>query len=136
MTWQAATGGWLLVAACMCLGQTGGALDVPPASAMQERVMVDAEKLLGSWTKTDRPPCAAQYPAELTFQANGLYRGSPEPPAQFTLWDVGTWKLTAPGRLAISTANDAVVPYDVTMSGDTLVFSDAEGCRFAYRRAG
>lgn len=96
----------------------------------------ETEKLVGTWTKADSPPCAGLYPSVLSFQANGLYRGQPTPPGEFTTWDVGTWKLAEQGRMALSTANDAVMTYDYTLSGGTLAFSDADGCRFTYRRLG
>ncbi|MGE0224740.1 MAG: hypothetical protein AB7F35_14775 [Acetobacteraceae bacterium] len=98
--------------------------------------MAETDMLVGSWKKSDSPPCAALYPAVLSFQVNGLYRGQPEPPREFTNWDVGTWKLVDPGQIAISTANDAVVTYAFTVSGDALRFTDRDGCQFAYRRDG
>lgn len=95
---------------------------------------VDSRSLVGSWRKLDHPTCAASYPATLRFEENGLYRGAPEPPAQFTSWDVGTWRIEAPGKVRVSTANDAVVEYQVDGSADELRFTDPDGCRFAYRR--
>jgi len=114
----------------------GGALTVLPVAAAQERAMAEADRIVGSWEKADAPPCAAQYPSVLTFQPGGLYRGVPAPPAQFAIWDVGTWKVTADGALAISTANDAVISYRFSLSDDELRFEDQAGCRFAYRRVG
>ena len=94
-----------------------------------------ATRLVGSWRKTDAPACAAPYPATLRFEASGLYRGTPEPPGQFSTWDVGTWRLDG-AALAISTATDAVLRYRFTLVGDVLQFVDDAGCTFGYRREG
>ena len=96
----------------------------------------EASALVGSWRKADGPACAGRYPMRLQFAANGLYRGEPEPPAQFTMWDVGTWRINAPGKVSISTANDAIIEYAFDGSGDVLRFTDPDGCRFGYRREG
>jgi len=93
----------------------------------------DGERLVGSWQKVEDPPCAAQYPAELRFEANGLYFGTTEPPGEFTWWDGGTWRVTAPGRLSLSTANDAVVAYAYALEGELLTITDPDGCRLGYR---
>lgn len=90
--------------------------------------------LAGTWLKIDSAPCAATYPAHLRLDPNGLYFGSTEPPGEFTLWDSGTWTLTAPGKLALSTATDAVVSYGYSNDDQVLTFTDASGCRFGYRR--
>jgi hypothetical protein len=112
----------------------GGALAASPIVPAQEHAMTEAEEVVGNWERTEAPPCAAQYPSVLTFQPGGLYRGTPAPPGQFAIWDVGTWKLTPDGAIAISTANDAVIAYRFALSGDELRFEDQAGCRFAYRR--
>ena len=97
--------------------------------------MADSDaRLVGAWHKSDGGDCAAGYPAHLRFQSNGLYFGTTEPPGAFTWWDGGTWRVPAPGRLALSTANDAVVTYGYTLDGDILAVTDPAGCRFSYRR--
>ena len=96
----------------------------------------DTTRFVGIWRKADSPACAALYPAVLRLEANGLYRGVPEPPAQFATWDVGTWQPADARHLAISTANDAVITYEFSLVGDTLTFVDTQGCRFSYRRDG
>jgi hypothetical protein len=96
----------------------------------------DNTRFVGTWRKAENPDCAALYPAVLQLEANGLYRGHAEPPAQFTTWDVGTWRATDADHLAISTANDAVVNYGFQLAGNTLSFTDPGGCRFSYRREG
>lgn len=93
-------------------------------------------RLVGAWQRSSAAPCAAQYPAHWQVEANGLYSGQTEPPGEFTLWDSGTWRVKAPGELALSVANDEVIPYRYTLAGDVLSITDAQGCRFDYRRSG
>ena len=92
-------------------------------------------KLVGEWHKNHGGDCAAGYAAHIRFEPNGLYFGTTEPPGAFTWWDGGTWQVPAPGRLALSTANDAVVTYVYAVDGDTLAVTDPAGCKFSYRRA-
>src|SRR4051812_33751143 len=91
-------------------------------------------KLVGTWLKVKGGDCAAGYAANLRFEANGLYFGTTEPPGAFTWWDGGSWNIAEPGRLAMSTANDAVVSYSYTVDDNTLTVTDAAGCHFSYRR--
>lgn len=93
-------------------------------------------ELVGTWERVEAPACAARYPLHLRLEGNGLYRGRPAPPAQAAWWDLGLWRVTGPGRVAISTANDAVLTYAYSLKGDRLTFTDSEGCRFSYHRTG
>ena len=70
-----------------------------------------ASQLVGEWRKVAAAPCAALYPASLRLESNGLYRGFTDPPGGFATWDVGTWQPQGADHVAISTANDAVIPY-------------------------
>jgi hypothetical protein len=108
-----------------------------PWPAQAEGVaMADRDtRLVGAWQKAGGGECAARYAAHLRFEPNGLYFGTTEPPGHFTWWDEGTWRMPAPGRLAMSTANDEVVTYDYVVQGDTLDVTDPSGCRFSYRRS-
>lgn len=92
-------------------------------------------KLLGAWERTSEAECAAGYAARLHFQHNGLYFGSSEPAGAFTWGDGGTWRVIAPGQLALSTANDAVVTYAYRFDNQQLTFIDPAGCRLSYRRS-
>ena len=92
-------------------------------------------KLVGEWEKASGGECASGYAAHLRFEANGIYFGTTEPPGAFTWWDGGSWEVPAPGRLKLSTANDAEVTYDYALEGAVLAITDAKGCRFTYRRA-
>ncbi|UXY55575.1 hypothetical protein [Pseudomonas tohonis] len=97
--------------------------------------MTDLEnQLLGQWHKSSSPACAAKYASSLRFDANGLYSGTPEVPGGFTWWDSGTWHIEGPGRVTLSTANDALVSYGYSLDADGLTFTDPSGCRFSYRR--
>jgi hypothetical protein len=90
--------------------------------------------LVGVWRKAGAGECASQYAARLRFEPNGLYFGEAEPPGAFTWWDGGTWRVPAPGRLALSIANDAVVEYAYALDGDDMLVTDASGCEVGYRR--
>jgi YD repeat-containing protein len=91
-------------------------------------------RLVGSWRRSGGEACAARYPVTLRIDASGLYVGAPEQAGEFTWWDAGTWRVKDPGRIALSTANDAVITYEYTLAGDVLKVTDAEGCTVAYRR--
>jgi hypothetical protein len=113
----------------------GAGMDSPAATLMQERyaMSTDLSGLSGAWTRLEGAPCGAPYPASLRFEANGLYYGEADHPGAFTIWDVGTWRLEGPGRLALSTANDAVISYDAKLSGDVLTITAPDGCELRYR---
>jgi hypothetical protein len=94
------------------------------------------DRLVGSWRRTGGAPCAADHAAHLRFEVNGLYFGTTEPPGGFTWWDGGSWRVSAPGRLELSTANDAVVTCTYSVDGATLSITDPAGCQVVYRRDG
>lgn len=91
-------------------------------------------QIVGTWRKTTDDPCAARYPDELEFTDRGVYTGRAA--GGLPLWDAGGYEVLEGGRVRISTANDAEIPYRFSLAGDTLTFTDPEGCRFGYRRAG
>ncbi|SAL79178.1 hypothetical protein AWB71_05844 [Caballeronia peredens] len=95
----------------------------------------DHARLAGLWRKQGEPPCAAQYPARLRIEPGGLYFGETDPPGVFTWWDGGTWRVTSPGRLALSVANDAVIEYAFTLNEDHFIITDGAGCEVVYERA-
>lgn len=92
-------------------------------------------RLPGTWRRSGQEPCAAGYAAHLRLEDGGLYFGSTEPAGGFTWWDQGRWEVSAPGRLALSTANDEVVIYAYSLIDGTLTFTDPSGCSFSYKRA-
>ena len=91
-------------------------------------------QLIGSWTKSTHSSCSLKYPDHIEFQARGLYVGRKKESGSFTLWDAGTYQLVNSTQIKISVANDAIVTYQVSMSGDSITFVDPEQCRFQYRR--
>src|SRR3954447_9015771 len=117
-------------AGACCAEPRSPSRNIEKASRMTE----GKSRFVGAWRKIENPACATLYPAVLQLDGNGLSRGFPEPPGQFTTWDVGTWEPVDSGHLAISTANDAVVRYEFSLTEDTLSFADSDGCRFSYRR--
>ena len=93
-------------------------------------------ELIGTWQRSGSEACAARYAASLHIEANGLYSGQPEQAGEFTWWDAGTWRVNSPGQLALSVANDEVITYRYTLTGDVLTITDPQGCTVAYRRSG
>ncbi len=91
--------------------------------------------LIGTWVRIDPATCGSIYPDAIRFEASGLYFGRKEPPGSFTLWDAGTFEVVGGRSIKISTANDAIIAYGYAIEDDVLSFSDAQGCRFSYRRA-
>jgi hypothetical protein len=89
--------------------------------------------LVGTWTKSSAPPCADKYPDTLTFAA-GAFRGTRGATQGFVHWDAGIYRLEGDRTLALTTATDELVQYDVELAGDTLTVRDPDGCVFAYRR--
>jgi hypothetical protein len=90
--------------------------------------------LVGKWRRVTADPCAATYPATITF-AGGTYRGARAPEQGMIWWDAGIYRLEKPRKLVLATATDELVTYDVTVHGDRFEFTDATGCRVEYQRA-
>ena len=96
---------------------------------------MDSESLIGAWAKTATAACAGIYPQRIVFRGGGLYSAETESPGGFAIWDEGTFATAGDGFIEMSTANDAVVRYAVTVEGGTLTFIDREGCEVTYRRS-
>ena len=90
---------------------------------------------IGEWIRVGGAACAESYPDRIDFRDGGIYIGRKEPEGTFTQWDAGTWRVVEPGRVEISTANDAVLSYGFSVADGVLSFRDADGCEFRYRRA-
>ena len=95
---------------------------------------IQPANLIGTWHKITTLPCADKYPATITF-STGTYRGARGPGQGMVWWDAGIYRLEEPQRLVLSVATDELVTYEIAVRGDQLEVTDAEGCRFAYRRA-
>ena len=92
-------------------------------------------RLIGTWQRSEpAPACASKYAMRLQIQAGGLYSGQAATAGEFTWWDAGTWRVKAPGVLALSVANDEVVDYRFELQGGSLTVTDKDGCRFSYHR--
>jgi hypothetical protein len=95
-----------------------------------------ADALVGTWTRIEGEPCASPYPDELELRPGGRYVGRKREGArEHPRWDVGSYRLREDGRLAVSTATDAVLPYAFELRRDVLRFVDEHGCEIRYRRA-
>ena len=95
-----------------------------------------AEKLsqiIGTWKKESISKCSESYPDRIEFQKGGLFY-TQNLSERFTIWDVGTYRVTDPKAVKISLANDAIVSYEFSIAEDLLTFFDAEKCEFKYRR--
>jgi len=91
--------------------------------------------LPGRWRKVAQDPGAPAYPDEIEFSQNGLYEGTRGPESKgFTIWDLGTYKVLAPGRVEISTATDRMVQYACEIEADSVTFVSPEGHRVTYQR--
>ena len=92
------------------------------------------QQFQGTWIKTSVSPGNDIYPDRIVFKKNGLYFGNKERPDTFTCWDVGTYEVVSENQVRLSTATDALITYQFTMSGDNLRFVDPQGRELDYRR--
>ena len=91
-------------------------------------------KLVGKWKKTSKGECDKQYPDEIEFHDHPRFLAKKGPGQDFIIWDVGGYVVTAPDRVQIQNATDEQVPYEFSLSGDVLTFTDRDGCEFKYQR--
>jgi hypothetical protein len=108
-----------------------------PTPGYRETMTQQQTITVGEWRKLPGGnPCSAQYPEILQFRAGGLYSGRNSEQGSFTLWDAGTYRVSAPGRVEISTANDAIIGYAFSLEGNVVTFLDPAGCEIQYRFGG
>ena len=92
-----------------------------------------SQAVVGKWRKTSTEKCSENYPDQLEFKANGLYSGWNEDKSRpIPLWDRGEYKILPGNKIRISTANDANIIYQYTLTKNSLTFVDANGCKFSY----
>lgn len=93
------------------------------------------KRLVGKWKKITTTRCSEIYPDGLEFRERGIYGGRKgEEGREFTWWDAGEYQVLAKNQIKISTANDAEIVYEFSISGDILTFVDRDECEFQYRR--
>lgn len=91
-------------------------------------------RLVGNWEKITESPCSRVYPTRLEFRPGGLYSGAGAEPGDAPGWDRGTWRLLSPNRVQVSTINDAIITYEVSIADNVLTFVDPGGGEFQYER--
>jgi hypothetical protein len=94
--------------------------------------------ILGNWIKIDHTECSRRYPARLEFRENGVYLvylEEKDTPRERPLWDGGEYEILSESQIKISTANDAKLIYNFSVSesegGKTLAFLETQGCNSA-----
>ena len=90
--------------------------------------------LIGIWKKVIVSICNEKYPEILEFHQNGTYLGKKEQTGNFSFWDAGEFQIISSTQIKISTANDAEIIYDYSISGNGLTFEDNDNCKFQYQR--
>jgi hypothetical protein len=95
--------------------------------------------ILGNWIKIHHTECSRRYPARLEFRENGVYLvylEDNDTTKERPLWDGGEYEIISESQIRISTANDAKLTYNFSISksggGRTLIFLDSQGCKFLY----
>ena len=96
--------------------------------------------IIGKWTKisktvSSQSECSSKYPDNIEFKSGGIYRGFKGiDKNEFTIWDVGSYKLLSKDQIKISTANDAQIAYTFSIKDNILYFLDKEKCQFQYQK--
>ena len=91
------------------------------------------QSLVGVWKKVEGSACDEKYPDTVTFET-GTFRGTRGPGQGMIWWDAGIYRREGARTLVIGTATDELVSYRIDLDGDRLTVTDADGCRFTYRR--
>jgi hypothetical protein len=117
-----------------CLGAGCAATRMPAPSEARSQNMSYQSAFVGQWQRITQNQACRQYPQSIDFRVNGQYFGVPAEEGEYTCWDVGTFVVVGPTEVKISTANDAIIPYQCAISGDTLTFTDENGVEIRYRR--
>ncbi len=92
-----------------------------------------AAPLVGNWTKTTAAP---DYPDTVHFHPDGRYDTTHAAADRHPRWDVGRYEVPGPGRVRVSTSNDAIIEYKFAVSGDAVTFTAPDGTEFRYRKQG
>jgi hypothetical protein len=97
------------------------------------------EKIIfGNWLKIHHTECSRRYPARLEFRENGVYLVHLEDSTtmEHPIWDGGEYEIISEDQIKISTANDAKLIYNFSISESEgrriLIFLDSQECKFQY----
>jgi hypothetical protein len=91
------------------------------------------QDLVGTWFREE--PDEAPYPDELTFEADGIYRGKMAPGSRTaSKLDVGVFDRIDETSIRMSTATDREETFSVDASADRLKLTDQEGTELSYTR--
>lgn len=90
--------------------------------------------LVGKWEKTSSSECDARYPERIEFFDRPRFLGEKGPGQSFIVWDAGGYQVLDKNQVKIQIATDEQVPYQFSVVGNILTFTDSEGCQFSYRR--
>jgi hypothetical protein len=102
-------------------------------SAKQEPVEPAAD-IVGTWIREERDE--APYPDELTFEADGIYRGRKAPGSPIaSKLDVGVFDRTDETSIRMSTATDRNETFSLDVSTDQLKLVDEQGKELSYKRS-
>jgi hypothetical protein len=92
------------------------------------------EDLVGTWFREE--PDEAPYPDELTFEADGIYRGKMAPGRRSaSKLDVGVFDRIDETSIRMSTATDRDETFSLDASPDRLRLTDEEGTKLSYTRS-
>jgi len=92
------------------------------------------EDLVGTWVREERDE--APYPDELTFEADGIYRGKMAPGSRTaSKLDVGVFDRLDETSIRMSTATDRDETFSLDTSADRLQLTDEEGTKLSYTRS-
>lgn len=117
----------------LCLFMGGGAA-VRCTNPRTSLPTSDDMKLKGTWTKQTQSDCGQMYPAQIEFKDDDRYSAQPDNGAtQHPIWDVGTWTIVDK-QIKISTANDAIITYAVSLKDTILTIKAPDGCTLEYKK--
>lgn len=93
-----------------------------------------AGDIVGTWIRQKRDE--TPYPDELTFEADGIYRGTMAPGSRTaSKLDVGVFDRIDETSIRMSTATDRDETFSLDASADQLKLTDEQGHRLSYTRS-
>ncbi len=105
----------------------------PPGERDDPRPASAAGDIVGTWIREDDDETA--YPDELTFEADGIYRGTKAAGSKTaSKLDVGVFERTSETSIRISTSTDLTETFSLDADPDVVKLVDEEGRKLSYRR--